>query len=529
MLKHTFSMKRTNIFKLSILSLFSFCIVACSTGLCANKKQFLDNFDTFMQTIRNDEDIDEKQSLTYQDEYKELIENCYKQYREEMTLQERQNFWKESVILYFKTGGKSLDLKLGSNNDEEFNAYVQEELETVIEESGDDFSRILREVVSQNLLPALNDIFKGIENLGKDLQKAQMYDIVLAFITAFLLTFFAIPSIISVANKKGLTDEPGERRAHSISTPSLGGIGIFAGTIFAIILWTPFKYFGDLQYILCAFIIIFLVGAKDDIDPISPKKKFLGQVFAALILIFFSKIRLTSFYGIFGMTEVPFLLSIIVSLFIIILIINAFNLIDGINGLSGSIGVLAAITFGCWFFMVDRLEMASVAFALAGSVIAFLYYNITPAKIFMGDTGSLLIGLVAAILAINFIEHHRTLQTSQFKMLAPPAVAAGILILPLFDTLRVFVSRMIKGRSPFSPDRNHIHHLMLDIGCSHMQATGILLLVNLLFIIVAYKFQYLGSLVLLLILLILASSLTVLIYLIRSKKKNNNSLQNSYD
>lgn len=355
-----------------------------------------------------------------------------------------------------------------------------------------------------------------------------MYDIVLVFITAFLLTFFAIPSIISVAKKKNLVDEPGERRAHSVSTPSLGGIGIFAGTIFAIILWTPFKYFGDLQYILCAFILIFLVGAKDDIDPISPRKKFLGQIFAALILIFFSKIRLTSFYGIFGLTEVPLLLSFIVSLFIIILIINAFNLIDGINGLSGSIAVLMAITFGCWFFMVDRLEMASVSFALAGSVVAFLYYNITPAKIFMGDTGSLLIGLVAAILAINFIEHHQNLTESRFAMQAPPAMAAGILILPLFDTLRVFVSRMIKGKSPFKPDRNHIHHLMLDIGFTHMQATGILLFVNIGFIIVAYKFQSNGTFNLLIILLVLASLLTALLYLIRSKKLNKIAVQESY-
>jgi len=355
-----------------------------------------------------------------------------------------------------------------------------------------------------------------------------MYDIVLVFITAFLLTFFAIPSIISVAKKKNLVDEPGERRAHSISTPSLGGIGIFAGTIFAIILWTPFKYFGDLQYILCAFIIIFLVGAKDDIDPISPKKKFLGQVFAALILIFFSKIRLTSFYGILGITEVPLLLSFIVTLFIIILIINAFNLIDGINGLSGSIGVLMAITFGCWFFMVDRLEMASVSFALAGSLVAFLYYNITPAKIFMGDTGSLLVGLVAAILAISFIEYNQAIPDSRFAMQAPPGVAAGILILPLFDTLRVFVSRMIKGKSPFKPDRNHIHHLMLDIGFSHMQATSILLFINVGFIMLAYKFQMYGTFILLLILLITASLLTALLYFIRSKKTAKGKIQGSY-
>ena len=113
-----------------------------------------------------------------------------------------------------------------------------------------------------------------------------MYDIILSFITAFAITYLAIPSIINIAHKKGLIDEPGHRKSHSNSIPTLGGIGIFAGMIFSIILWTPFAYFGDLQYILCAFIIIFLIGAKDDIDPMSAGMKMLGQIFAAAILVF---------------------------------------------------------------------------------------------------------------------------------------------------------------------------------------------------------------------------------------------------
>lgn len=205
-----------------------------------------------------------------------------------------------------------------------------------------------------------------------------MYNIILAYITAFLLTFMAIPSIISVAIKKHLMDEPGERRAHSVSTPSLGGIGIFAGTIFSIILWTPFVHFGDLQYILCSFIIIFLIGAKDDIDPISPMKKFGGQILAACIIVFLAKVKLSSLYGIFGFTEIPEWFSILLSIFTIIVIINAFNLIDGINGLSGSIGTLISVTLGTWFFLVDRIELAIVAFSLAGSTVAFLKFNTTP-------------------------------------------------------------------------------------------------------------------------------------------------------
>ncbi len=346
-----------------------------------------------------------------------------------------------------------------------------------------------------------------------------MYDIILAMISSFALTFVAIPSIISVARKKKLFDEPDHRKSHTVSTPSLGGIGIFAGTLFSIILWTPFNYFGDLQYILCAFIIIFLIGAKDDIDPISPSKKLLGQLFAAAILVFKANIRLTSLYGIFGIGALPEVVSIVLSIFTIIVIINAFNLIDGINGLSGGIGLLISITMGSWFFLIDRVEIAIVAFSLAGSLIAFLKYNVTPAQIFMGDTGSLLLGLVCSILAIKFIDIHKDLGDHQYAFKAAPSLAIAVMILPLFDTLRVFIIRIMNGKSPFYPDRSHIHHLMIDCGFSHMNATYILLAVNAIFIFIAVGLQGVGNLYLLLILATLAVLLTSILKYTADRKK----------
>jgi len=347
-----------------------------------------------------------------------------------------------------------------------------------------------------------------------------MYSIILAFITAFLLTYLAIPSIISIAKKKNLYDEPGLRKSHNVSTPSLGGIGIFAGTIFSIILWTPFNFFGDLQYILCAFIIIFLIGAKDDIDPISPTKKFIGELFAAGILVFKANVRLTSLYGIFGIYEIPAWASVILSMFTILVIINSFNLIDGINGLSASIGSLISITFGIWFLMIDRIEIAIVAFATAGSTIAFLKYNVTPARIFMGDTGSLLLGTVCSILAILFIELHNVVIDSPYAFKAAPSVAFGILILPLFDTLRVFLTRIGQGRSPFQADRQHIHHLLVDAGLTHMQATSMLVFISLFFIFIVVKLQNIGTLNLLLLILSIATLLSIfLMFIVRHKKK----------
>jgi len=315
-----------------------------------------------------------------------------------------------------------------------------------------------------------------------------MYDTILSLITAFSLTYLAIPSIIQIAKVKRLYDEPGERRSHTTPTPSLGGIAIFAGVIFSIILWTPFDVFGDLQYILCSFIIIFLIGAKDDISPISPTKKLIGEFLAAGILVFKSNVILTSLYGVFGIGDLNYITSVVLSIFTIIVIINAFNLIDGINGLSGSIGTLIALTLGTWFLLIDRVELAIVAFSLAGAVMAFLKYNYSPAKIFMGDV---------------------------------PAVAVGILILPLFDTLRVFVTRIARGNHPLHPDRTHIHHLLLDFGLTHMQATAVLVTVNIFFIGVVIYFQNLGSMKLLMIILMLATLMTtVLFYLVAHRKQN---------
>lgn len=346
-----------------------------------------------------------------------------------------------------------------------------------------------------------------------------MFDIVLAFITSFTLTYLAIPSIIHVAIKKNLMDEPGERRSHSQSTPSLGGIGIFAGTLFSIILWTPFEDFGDLQYILCSFIIIFLIGAKDDIDPMSPSKKFLGELFAAAILVFKANVRLTSLYGIFGIHQIPELAGAILSIFVIIVIINAFNLVDGINGLSGGLGTVISIVFGMWFLKVNYMELAIVAFALSGSLVAFLKYNITPAKIFMGDTGALLVGLVCSILTIQFIELHNIIPNKEFAFRAAPSMAIAILILPLFDTLRVFTIRIFNRKSPFHPDRNHIHHMMIDAGFSHTSASAILIAVNLSFVLIAYYLQSLGNLSLLIIILLLAVMLSFILNRISKRKQ----------
>jgi UDP-GlcNAc:undecaprenyl-phosphate GlcNAc-1-phosphate transferase len=334
-----------------------------------------------------------------------------------------------------------------------------------------------------------------------------MYDLILAFITSFSLTYLAIPSIIKLAIKKNLMDEPDHRRTHKVSTPSLGGIAILSGTLFSIIMWTPFTYFGELQYILCAFIIIFLLGAKDDLDPVTPVKKVIVEIFAACILVFKANVKLTSMYGLFGLGTLPEWLSVFLTIFTILVIINAFNLIDGIDGLSGTVGLLVTSLFGVWFYMTGSIELSMIAFSLTGAIVAFLKYNFTPASIFMGDTGSLFIGLVCSILAIKFIEFQPQASNSALITTSAPAVTIAILVIPLFDTLRVFLLRVISGHSPFKPDRRHVHHILVDLGLTHLQAVTILISLNILIIGAALGLQHFGNGVVLGVILILASSL----------------------
>ncbi len=347
-----------------------------------------------------------------------------------------------------------------------------------------------------------------------------MYDVVLTFLTSFALTYLAIPSIINIAYKKNLVDTPNERSSHSSKTPSLGGIAIFAGTFFAIVFWLPSQYFDILQHLLAAFIIIFLIGVKDDIVTISPRSKFIGELFATAILVLKANVRITSLYGFFGVYVMPEYMSILFTMFTILVIINGFNLIDGINGLSASIGILTTFVFGIWFYLIGSMAFSILAFALFGSLLAFLKFNITPAKIFMGDTGSLFIGLICAILAIQFIEIQAQLPNSPYTFRSAPSIAIGILILPLFDTLRVFVLRILDGKSPFHPDRRHIHHTLIDAGFTHMQATSLLILNCIAFIILSVALQDIGNILLLIVIMSVASLLSIMISNIAQRKRS---------
>jgi UDP-GlcNAc:undecaprenyl-phosphate GlcNAc-1-phosphate transferase len=343
-----------------------------------------------------------------------------------------------------------------------------------------------------------------------------MINIAFSCITAFIITFLAIPSIIKVSIIKNLFDEPGERKAHKSNIPTLGGLAIFAGVVFSFTFWSSGFQYPSTQYILAAIIVMFFIGIKDDIVELTASKKFYGQILAALIIVLFANIRITTLCGIFGIYDIPYWFSVIFSLFTILLIVNAFNLIDGIDGLAGGIGAIASFTFGLWFYNYGEIALCILSFALFSSLLAFLVYNFSPANIFMGDTGSLIVGLILSILAINFIQLSFISPPDAFPFRSGPAMAIAILIIPLFDTLRIFIVRALNKRSPFKADRNHIHHVLLDLGMTHREVSLTLFLVNIGFILLALALRDLGNLTVLVIITGLSIFLSAIPFGIKS-------------
>lgn len=313
--------------------------------------------------------------------------------------------------------------------------------------------------------------------------------------TSFLLTFLVFPVFIKFFKRRNFLDDPGGRKIHTARTPAMGGLPIFIGFCVAVLIWAPFSMLRDVKYILSAVSIMFVIGFRDDLINLRAYQKLLGQIAAAMIIVSVCDIRFTSLYGFMGIEEIPIAVSYLISLFTIIVITNAYNLIDGIDGLSGSVGVITTLFFGIYFFLNGQTGFALITLSLCGALLAFLNYNWAPSKIFMGDTGSLFIGFFLSILTIKFIHYNHTHQGDEYIFDGSIGTAVAILILPLADTFRVFVKRVMRGKSPMHPDRTHVHHILLRLGCNHAQATGILITVNVIFVMLALVLKDFGDIV----------------------------------
>ena len=353
--------------------------------------------------------------------------------------------------------------------------------------------------------------------------------IFLAFIIAELLSAYSIPIIVQIAKAKSLTTSPNHRTSHKNAIPTIGGLAIFSTLLvvsLSIINISGFSFLNEstvmpaLPSIIAGVTILFFIGMKDDLLGLSWKKKLTGEIIAMLIICVIGDQRISNLQGIFGINEISYILSILLTVFVGIALINAFNLIDGIDGLAAAVTIIASFTFGVNFYLAGEKEYAILCAIIIGTLIPFFYYNVwgTKNKLFMGDTGSLILGFLMTALVIRFNKVFFTPDMQYMQSAA--AISIGIMIIPIFDTLRVFTLRIKSGQSPFSADRRHIHHLLLDLGCSHLKSTLIISAVNIFFIIIAFAFADLGKIRLLILFLVLALILvSVPVALLKKRSK----------
>lgn len=312
-----------------------------------------------------------------------------------------------------------------------------------------------------------------------------MTALILVFLTSFVVVLYSTPALIKVAVLKRLIDTPTEdRKIHKRSVPTIGGIIIYAGTLFAYTLWYNIDdmiYYDkilqsikEFKLIIATSLILFFVGVKDDIIGTAAVKKLFAHIIVALILVLMGDIRITGLHGIFGVYDIPYWGSVFISIFTYVVVVNSFNLIDGVDGLAAGVGFLSCCAFGVWFIFAKEFPYAALAFSLAGALLGFLIFNFSPAKIFMGDSGSLVIGMFICVLAIKMIEYPIQQLDSFWVNISKPVFAISTLAYPLLDTLRVFIIRAVKGQSPFAADRNHMHHKLLDCRFGHIKTVIII-------------------------------------------------------
>ena len=299
-------------------------------------------------------------------------------------------------------------------------------------------------------------------------------------VISFLIGLSFMPMVIKIAKEKHFVVKPNKRTSHKGAIPNIGGINILISFFLTLLLFS-FNAILSYQPLMIGVFVIVLVGFTDDLIDLKFSWKFIGEFIAAFFLIVLSDIRLTNLHGFFGIYEIPAIVSYALSFFVFIIIINALNLIDGVDGLASGLSILYCLFFGVYFSLTGHPVIAASAFVLVGSLTVFFIYNVfgNKRKIFMGDSGSLLLGYMMTFYVFLFCEYNASHTVPyHLHIKSAPAVVICVLSIPLFDTLRIFSTRIKKGLSPFSPDKNHIHHLLLKTGLKHRQVTMVLLSVT---------------------------------------------------
>ncbi|MDO9154300.1 MAG: MraY family glycosyltransferase [Paludibacter sp.] len=346
----------------------------------------------------------------------------------------------------------------------------------------------------------------------------------LTILISFTIGLCFMPLVINIAKKRNFVVKPNKRTSHKGDIPNIGGINIFISFLLTVFFFS-YGIISQLQYSIIGVFIILIVGFVDDLIDIKASWKLIGEITSAFFLIVLSDIRIKNLHGFLGILNLSLPTSYLISFFVFIVIINALNLIDGVDGLASGLGILYSLFFAIYFSLSDNPNLAMSAYAMVGSLSVFFLYNVfgKKSKIFMGDSGSLLLGYMISLYVFEFCKINAYPLAfnlpAYLEMSAAPAVAICVLSVPLYDTLRVMLTRIKKGVSPFHPDKNHIHHLLLKTGLKHRGVTFVLLLVSTLFVGLGLIGRNWSIELLIFVAFLLASTLTYILWRTVDKMK----------
>lgn len=345
---------------------------------------------------------------------------------------------------------------------------------------------------------------------------SEIYHIIIPALLAFLGTLWVHPKVLKIAIMKNLVDNPDARKLQRSPVPVMGGLAVFFGILIGLCSSQTLFYRSDVFLLISAMLVMLYVGTIDDILDLTPTTRFIIEILIVAWLMYVNNSSIDSFWGLWGAGTIPVWLAWPLTIFAAVGIINAINLIDGVNGLSSGFCFMASVLFAIVFFRTGNIIMTILAVSAAGAIIPFFLHNVfgKSTKMFIGDGGTLVIGTMMSIFVMDILHSETSCDEYAAAGMGLVPLTLAILSIPVFDTLRVMSMRILRGTSPFHPDKTHLHHIFLELGFSHVGTTISILTLNLLVVASWYLSYKLGASidVQLYIVLLLSISVTFVFY-----------------
>ena len=317
---------------------------------------------------------------------------------------------------------------------------------------------------------------------------------ILSFLIALLSVWWIHPLLVKIALDKNIVDNPNARKLQRKPVPVLGGIAVFFGSVIGLGCAGFWYDCSELFIVVVAMMIMLYTGTLDDILDLSPALRFLIEIFTVLLLVYIGGYSLNDFHGLWGIHQIPQYVAVPLTVVAAVGIINAINLMDGVDGLSSGYCILTSIFFGVMFWAVGDWSLSILALVAAGSLIPFFLHNLfgKTSKMFIGDGGTLVMGIVISVFVMRTLTHGTCCEIYDAKHVGLIPFMLAVLSVPVFDTLRVMTTRILKRKSPFHPDKTHLHHMFIDMGCSHVATTLAILGLNTAVVLCWWAFEAAG-------------------------------------